>query len=426
MHVVLLGMNHRTASLDHREALAFVPEEIPALLGRITRDGVVREAALLSTCNRTEFYAVSEDADGADAQLRAVVADQGRGDLLAPGPHRYGHRDIGAVRHLFRVAAGLDSMVLGDVQILGQVKDAYVLARESGAAGVRLDGLFVRALRAGKRARTETAIGAGIVSVASAATDLLRDELGAVAGRRLVILGAGETGRLAARHLAKSLPADLAIVNRSLPAAEAIACELGARARALPLSGLGGALAGADAVVCATRAPVPVITVDLMREVMAGRAGRPLLVVDIAVPRDVEPAVASMPGVTLHAIDAIQQVVDSSLARRTAERPGVEAIVEEEIARYERWQRSLGATPVVRDLREHFERVRAEEMQRVLRHASTEERERAERLTRALINRLLHVPTVQLKEADPDSEPGASRLRAVRELFALGGQESGS
>lgn len=425
MHLVLLGMNHRTASLDEREALAFAPEEISALLGRMTRDGVIREAALISTCNRTEFYVVSEDAEGADAQLRAAVADARHADLLVPGPQRYTYRDGAAVRHLFRVATGLDSMVLGDVQILGQVKDAYVLARECGAVGVRLDRLFERALRAGKRARTETAIGAGIVSVASAATDLLRDELGAVAGRRLVIVGAGETGRLAARHLAKSHPADLALVNRSLAAADAVARELGGRARALPLSGLAQALAGADAVVCATRAPGAVITTDLMREVMATRAGRRLLLVDIAVPRDVEPAVASIPGVTLHAIDAIQQVVDTGLARRTAEVPRVEAILEQEIARYERWQRSLSATPVVRDLRDHFERVRAEEVQRVLRHAPAEERERAERLTRALINRLLHVPTLQLKEADPDSESGSSRLRAARELFALSGPESG-
>lgn len=419
MQLLLLGMNHRTATLAQRETLAFRPDEIPSLLDRISRASVVREAALLCTCNRTEFYAVSDEPATAERHLREVVADARRDDVLAPGPHRYLHRDALVVRHLFRVAAGLDSMVLGDVQILGQVKEAYALARAAGTVGVRLDRLFELALRAGKRARTETSIGAGVVSVASAATDLLRDELGTLGGRRLVVVGAGETGRLAARHLAKSHPAELVLVNRSLPAAEAVALEVGAPARALPLSRLAEALEGAEAAVCATSAPEAIVTTGLIEQAMASRRGRRLVLVDIAVPRDVDPAVASHPDVTLHAIDAIRQVVDTSLARRTAEVPRVEAVVDEETRKYETWHRSLGVTPVVRDLREHFERVRAEELQRALRNASPEERARAERLTRALVNRLLHVPTLRLKDADPTTDAGSSRLRAARELFEL-------
>jgi glutamyl-tRNA reductase len=425
MQLLLLGMSHRTAALDAREALTFTPEETVRALVGLTRLGDVKEAALLSTCNRTEFYIVTETPDRADQNVRDLVAGISGRDLLAPGPHRYRLEASAAIRHLLRVACGLDSMVLGDVQILGQVKEAHARAKEADSAGPRLDRLFEHALRAGKRARTETTIGAGVVSVGSAAADLLRDQLGSLAGRHVVVVGAGETGRLAARYLVKHHLGSLTLVNRSSSAAGALASDLGHDVRALPLDALEQALAGADAAVCATGAPTALVTVEMVRAAMATRPERPLAIVDIAVPRNVEPDVATVPGVAVHAIDAIQQVVDTSLARRTAEVPRVEQVVDQEAVRYEAWQRGLRATPVVRDLREHFERVRAEEVDRIYRHESAADRDRAERLTRALINRLLHGPTLQLKEADPESEEGSSRLRAARELFALrqGGRE---
>lgn len=423
MHLLLLGVNHRTAPLEAREALAFSPGETVVVLTDLMRAGLVQEAALLSTCNRTEFYIVTGTPEVAEEHLRAAVARFRGRDLLAPGDHRYVRLDREVVRHLLRVACGLESMVLGDVQILGQVKDALALARQADASGLRLDRLFEVALRAGKRARTESAISAGVVSVASAAADLLRHELTSLEGRHLVVVGAGETGRLAARHLSKEHPASLTLVNRSVGGADAVSRELGCPATVLPLSRLGEALARADAVVTATRAPGFVVTGAIVAEAMRKRPERPLLLVDIAVPRDVEPSAGDVPGVTLHAIDAIQQVVDTTKARRAAEVPTVEAIVEQEAAKFEAWQRSHSAAPVVRELRDHFERVRAEEVERALRSASEEERERVERVTRALINRLLHTPTLQLKDADPESATGLARLRAARELFALGAGE---
>jgi glutamyl-tRNA reductase len=302
------------------------------------------------------------------------------------------------------------------------LKDAYTLARDAGAAGATLDRLFESAFRAGKRARAETSIGAGVVSIASAACELARQGLQTLDTLRVVVVGAGETSRLAAKHLAHHCPGGVTILNRTRSRAEALALELGITAK--PLADLTNAMASADLVVTATAAPTALIGVEDVRSAMATRPDRPLLIIDLAVPRDVEPEVAAITGVTLHSIDAIQTVVDRTLATRAGEVPRVEAIVDEEAAKYEAWRRGFEASPIVRDLRDHFERVRSEEVDRQLSNASAEERARAERLTKALVNRLLHLPTVRLKDADPASDEGGWRLRAARELFALDGRRA--
>jgi len=414
MELLLVGVNHRTATLEEREALALREEEARTLLAGLTGRGHVSEALVLSTCNRTEFYAVADTADAADEHIRQAVREARQGDLLRPGPQRYVLTGAAAVQHLFRVACGLDSMVLGDVQILGQVKDAYACARHVGSAGVVLDRLFETALRAGKRARRETSIGAGTVSMASAAIELAELH-GTLQGRRVLVIGAGETARLAVRHVAERDPAAIVIANRDVGRAAALA--EGAGGRATGLDGLGDALADADVVVSATRAPMTLVTVELVRQVMERRSGRPLLMIDLAVPRDIEPEARHVPGITLHAVDSIQAVVGEGRGQRAGQVPLVEQIIEDECARFDAWWRGLEATPVVVALRDHFERVRLEELER-MRHLPADERERADRLTRALINRLLHVPTLRLK-SDAASDEGHRRLVAARELFAL-------
>lgn len=419
MHLLVVGMNHRTASLAEREALAFGPDAARGVLADALRRDPIREAVVLSTCNRTEFYLAADDPDGATVALRAAVEHSTGVDLQPPGPSIYRLDDAAAIRHAFRVACGLDSMVLGEAQILSQLKDAYTLAREVGAAGATLDRLFESAFRAGKRARTETSIGAGVVSIASAACELARQGLRPLDALRVVVVGAGETSRLAAKHLARHCPGGVTIVNRTFARAEALAKELGITAQ--PFDRLAEAIASADLVVTATTAPTAIIGLRAVRDAMATRTDRPLLIIDLAVPRDVDPDVASVGGVTLHSIDAIQTVVDRTLATRASEVPRVEAIVDEEASKYEAWRRGFEASPIVRDLRDHFERVRSEEIDRQLANVSAEERARAERLTKALVNRLLHLPTVRLKDADPASDEGGWRLRAARELFALDG-----
>jgi glutamyl-tRNA reductase len=417
MTLFLLGVNHRTAALEEREALALSSAEVLDVLGRLARRGVLRESLVLSTCNRTEIYAVAAEITAAEQEVRYAVQQLRGCALLAPGPHRYLMSGPAVATHLLRVACGLDSMVLGDVQILGQVKDAYALARRAGTAGVLLDRLLETALHAGKRARAETAIGAGHVSMSSSAVAAAVSTVG-LRGRRVLVVGAGETARLAARHAADHDPAVIVIANRSLDRAEALAHDVGGHA--LPLERLHEALAGADVVFSATSAPGTVIALDVVREAVQTRPDRRLMVLDLAVPRDVEAAAGDIPGVTLRTLDTIRAAVDHSLSTRSAEVPQVEAIVADESDRFTQWTRSLAATPTLVALREHFERIRNEELDRVLRHATDDERERAERLTRVLVNRLLHVPMLRLKEADAASTDGQLRLQAARDLFALG------
>jgi glutamyl-tRNA reductase len=234
----------------------------------------------------------------------------------------------------------------------------------------------------------------------------------------VLVVGAGETARLVARQLVQARPAGIQIANRTVEAAEELAASVGGQA--LPLSGIAEALASVDAAVCATRAPRFVVSAADVAAAMRQRGSRRLVLVDLAVPRDIDPAAAQIPGLALHAIDAIQRVVDATLSRRMAEVPHVERLVDDELVRFEAWRRSRAVTPLVRELRAHFEQVRIEELSRLLKHAPADERARAERLTQALINRLLHVPTVSLKDTDPASDAGQSRLHAARDLFALG------
>jgi glutamyl-tRNA reductase len=417
MTLFLLGVNHRTAALEDREALALSSVEVLEILERLARRGVLRESLVLSTCNRTEIYAVAAEITAAEHEVRHAVQQLRGRDLLEPGPHRYLRSGPAVATHLLRVACGLDSMVLGDVQILGQVKDAYALARQAGTAGVLLERLLETALHAGKRARAETAIGAGHVSMSSSAVAAAVNTVG-LRGRRVLVVGAGETARLAARHAAEHEPAAIVVANRTVEHAEAVARDV--RGQAVPLDSLADALKMADVVFSATSAPGTIIAVDIVREAMAARPDRPLLVLDLALPRDVDAAAADVAGVTLRTLDTIRAAVDHTLSTRSAEVPQVEAIVAEESDRFSSWTRSLAAKPTLVALREHFERIRNEELDRVLRHASDEERQRAERLTRVLVNRLLHVPMLRLKETDAASTDGQLRLQAARDLFALG------
>jgi glutamyl-tRNA reductase len=418
VELLLLGVNHRTAPVALRERLSFTPEEAAKTLRELCASPAVKEGMILSTCNRTEMYVLSPEAAAGEAQVRAQLREAKGADLLAPGDHRYLLKQREAARQLLRVATGLDSMVLGEMQILGQVKAAFAMAQQAGAAGLLLERLLAAAVHAGKRARAETEIGAGSVSVASAAVSLATKVFGELTARRVLVVGAGETGCLAARHFAELRPAALLIANRGLERAQAVAEELAAQA--LPLTALSEALPRVDVVLCATRSAGLIITDTMVRAAMAERPSRPLLLVDLAIPRDIEEAAGRRDNVFLYPIDALRTIVDRNLARRQGEVPRVEAIIEEECDRFFAWLNGLGVAPLVRELRELFERVRAEEVGKSLRHFSAEDQERVDRLTRSLVNKLLHRPTTQLKAIDLGSELGLDRLDTVRDLFGLG------
>jgi glutamyl-tRNA reductase len=414
----MLGTSHRTADLATRESLAFSPEEAKDLLREAVGGATVHEAAALCTCNRTELYAVVDDVESAAMCVREAVRRRRPGDPLAPGEALSPRVGAEAALHLHRVAAGLDSMGVGEKQVLGQVKQAWCDARGADALGSVLDKLFASAVHAGKRARTETEIDAGAVSLASAAVALAGKVCGDLEGRDLAVVGAGETARLAAVHFAERRPSRLRIVNRTRERALALAADVGAEA--WPLERLLEVLAEADVVAFATRAPHAIARAGEVAAALRHRPHRPLVLLDLAVPRDVEPEAGTLESVFLYPIDALRGLVDQSLARRRREVPRAEAIALEECGRFLAWWRGLGATPVVRELREHFERVRAEEVARSRRHFSPQEHERFDRLTQSLVNKLLHLPTTRLKSMDAASREGARRLDAVRELFALG------
>jgi glutamyl-tRNA reductase len=413
MSILLLGTSHRTAPLALREALSFSSDDALTLQRRARP--ALDELVVLSTCHRTELYASSPaDADATEAALRRLVLEAKGADLLAPAAHVYRLEDGAAAHHLLRVAAGLESLVIGEPQILGQVRLALAAARSAGSVGATLGALFDAALRAGKRARAETDIGKGRASVAAAAVEQAARAGARLAGGSLVVVGAGDTARLVVAELVKRGPRRLVVVNRDAARAAELAGVVGAGA--LPLEQLPRALAEADAAFFATRAPQPLLTADRLSPLR--EPARPLWIVDLGMPRNVQPAVAALSGVQVIAVDGLGEAAAARLEARRAAVPRVESIVEEELTAFLSSWRARGLAPLVRELREHFERVRLLELSRL--HAlAPDERERVERLTRALVNKLLHQPTTRLKELGGGDAAVELRARTLRELFGL-------
>jgi glutamyl-tRNA reductase len=417
MDLQLLGINHRTAPLELRETLAMDRACVLAMLREIRGDAAVAEAALLATCNRTELYVATSDLPAAETAMRRLFGRQARDQEARLACCAYVRHREDAARHLLRVAAGLDSMILGEHQILGQVRDAQTRAQEAETLGPLTHRLWSTALHAGKRARAETDIGMGAVSVALAAVSLAEQVLEDLRDCRVLLIGAGDTCRLAARHIADRRPSRIWVANRTVERAAAIVEAFGGEA--IGLEDISGVLPEVDVVVSATRAPGFVVTADMVRRAAAGRTHRPLVLVDIAVPRDIDPEAGFVDNVSLFSIDGVRTLVDRSLAHRQREIPRVEAIVEEECGKLMAWTRGLGATSVVRELVERFEQVRAEEVRRNLKHFHPEEEAYIDRMTKTLVSRLLRPPITQLTSGALSPSVESARLELLREQFAL-------
>ncbi len=418
MHVLLLGINHHSAPLELREALAMDGTAVLARLREICADPVIAEAAILATCNRTELYVGTPDPPAAETAMRRLFRDHAGDRACLVDGHAYVKAGEDACRHLLRAAAGLDSMILGEHQILGQVRDAQTRAQEAESMGGLMHRLWSSALHTGKRARAETDIGMGAVSVALATVSLAERALGDLRDRAVLLVGAGDTCRLAARHLADRRPSRLWVANRTLERGAAVAEAFGGEA--VPFDALASMLPSVDVVVSATRAPGHVVTRDMVQRAMAARPDRPLVLVDIAVPRDIDPAVAAIDHVSLFPIDAVHTLVDRSLAHRLREVPRVEAIVDDECRKLMTWTRGHGASSVVRELVRHFEQVRADEVRRNLKHFHPEDVAYVERMTRTLINRLLRSPITRLTSGEAAPALDSARQNLLRDLFALG------
>jgi glutamyl-tRNA reductase len=424
MHLICVGLSHRTASVELREQLAFSGNRLRAGLDRFRPANAeppldIHEAVILNTCNRLEIYGLSQDADAGVARLSRFLSDFHHVPESAFAPHLYIHRDDNVARHLFRVAAGLDSMVVGESEILGQVRRAHETARGVGAAGQILSALFERAVRAGRRVRHETAINKRPASVPSAAVELACEQRGTLEGATVLVVGAGDMGALTAKALMKHGTDGIIVSNRSYPRAVELANQWDGCA--VTFDRLTEAMQEADIIISATGAPHPIIKYDMVAQVMARRADRPLLIIDIAVPRDVAPAVGEIAGASLYDIDALKSRVDASLAQRKAEIPQAERIVVEEAENFIAWFRARDVVPTIVDLRKQAEAVREAEVDRALRQLhdlSDQERETIEMLSKRIVNKLLHEPTVRLKR-HANGHSGFYYTETLRELFAL-------
>jgi glutamyl-tRNA reductase len=403
----LVGVSHHSAPVELRERVAF-DRSRAAQVARELAEAAAGEAVCLSTCNRTELYVAAEDSVGAATRAAEV--------LEPAGAALYRLHDEAAALHLFRVAAGLDSMVPGEGEILGQVRAAF----EAGATGPFLDHLFRQALHAGRKARTQTAIGESPASVSSAAAALAEQVFGELSGRTIVVVGAGKISEQAARNLL-SRGAQIAVVaNRSEARGEELARRLGAEP--LPLERLAGELERADVVVSSTSAPGFVLRRDEVSSALRRRRGRPLLFVDLAVPRDVEPAIGELEGCYVYDIDDLEAVVAETLAGRRREAERAESIVAEEAERFRAWQASLDVVPAIASLRARAEEIRAAELRKAesrLERLSEAERSVVEAVTTQIVNKLLHLPTVRMKQAAAAAD-GVLYADTVRHLFGLG------
>jgi glutamyl-tRNA reductase len=417
--VVVIGLNHRTASLDLLERMTVDGARLPKALHDLAGRAHLSEAVVLSTCNRTEVYAVAEKFHGGFHDVRDFLAELA---FLAPedfADHLYVHHDEEAVSHLFEVAAGLDSAVLGESEVLGQVGEAWDVARDEGTAGATLNLLFRHALEIGKRVRTDTGIARGITSVSQAAVALAQQELGSLDGSRVLVVGAGDMGEGMAVALAAAGAGDVLVANRSSAPAEALAARVGGRA--IDLFELTSHLGAVDVVLTSTGAQALIIEHADITRAMADRDGRPLLLIDIAVPRDVDPAASDIPGVTLLDMDDLRRFVEAGSANRRREASAARLLVESAVNRYAGETSAREAAPLITSLRDLAETVRVAELERVsgrLAGLDGREREAVEAATRAIVAKLLHEPTVRLKDAAGTSR-GDRLAESLRDLFDL-------
>ena len=422
MHLVLVGTSYQKAPVELRELLAYDRELRREALIRLAADG--SEAAVLSTCNRTETYLAAANPDAAEGRIYAELGALSGLSESELAPAVYTLVDQAAAQHLFRVAAGLDSMVPGEAQILGQVREAYGGAREAETAGPILHRLFRQALRVGKRVRTETAIGENPASVSSAAAELAQRVFEDLAGKRILLLGAGKAADLTAGNLISRGAADIVVANRSPERAEALARRFGGRA--VGFDALDEELLQADVVVASTSSQGFVVSAEQAARALAARRGRPVFFIDIAVPRDVDPAVNKLEGAYLYDIDDLERVVAESVAGRRDEAVRAEAIVSLEADDFRAWHLSLDVVPAITSLRARAEAIRQAELERAagrLGSLSPSQRRAVESLTAQIVNKLLHQPTVRMKEAAAAAD-GVLYADAVRHLFALGDDAS--
>ncbi len=414
MAFLVLGINHRTAPVELREKVVFAELELPEALRELTQVPQIREAVIVSTCNRTELYCHAEDETAALADWLAHWHDLASQHIESS---IYRLEGVRAVTHLFSVASGLDSMIIGEPQILGQLKDAYRAAHNSQCTGPHLNRLFQAAFSVAKRIRSGTQIGSNSVSVAAAAVNLARTVFDNLSERTALLVGAGETIALAARHLASNGVTRMIVANRTLANAQELAQEFSAYA--ITLDSLGAHLQEADIVISSTASPTPIITYEMVKAAIRVRKHRPIFIVDIAVPRDVDSKVAKLEDVYFFTIDDLHSVVNTNMETRRQAARDADQLIAAEVDHFEQQRKALDAVPAIRKIREHAESVRVQTMERAHRMLASgrNPKEVMDFLASTLTNRLTHAPSHRLRVAAEQGE--ADLIKAAAELFEL-------
>jgi glutamyl-tRNA reductase len=415
MTLLALGINHKTAPVDIRERVAFTPEKVPVALSELRATNNVREVAILSTCNRTELYCGVDGDDSRELREWFSAFHELRYDEVEP--YFYSHPDKLAVRHILRVASGLDSLVLGEPQILGQMKQAYSTASQAGTVGQLLNRLFQHTFTVAKQVRTDTAIGASPVSVAFAAVSLSRQIFSDHSEHTALLIGAGETIELVARHLHENGIGRIIVANRTVEKAHNLASEFGGYA--IALSEIPEHLAEADIVISSTASQLPILGKGAVETAIKQRRHRPMLLVDIAVPRDIESQVGELEDVFLYTVDDLQEIIQEGLRSRQEAAQQAEEIIDTQVTHFMSWLRSLSAVETIRDYRQSVEQIRDEALQHAMRQLKSGKTPDfvLNELARQLTNKLMHSPCQGMRQAGYDGR--SELLDAARELFDI-------
>ncbi len=418
MKIVLWGLNHKTAPVELREKLAIAAERLPEVTRQLLQAPGTRECMVLSTCNRVEFVAFHDEGTATLTDVLSFLHQQFSIDPASLQPHLYEYREHDAIKHLFRVASSLDSMVVGEPQILGQVKESFAVAQSVGAVQASLDKLMRMTLAVAKKVRTETQIGSSSVSIASTAVDLAKRIYGSLEGRQVLLVGAGKMSELAARHLLQHGTAPIMVANRTYERAVALANKYSGSA--IRFEELHQHASRADIIITSTGSAQPIFQADHVQKMLHKRRNQPIFFVDIAVPRDVDPRVNKLDSVFLYDIDDLQSVAASNLASRGREAEKAERIVSEEVDRFQQGQRALDVVPAIVEMQKSFEEVRQAEsrrMQAKLQSLSNDQRAAVDALTRGLMNKYLHQALAAIKTAAREGD--SSTVKTICDIFAL-------
>lgn len=417
MNIFCLGINHRTAPVEIREKLWFSRDEIISALETLQQNNL-KELVLVSTCNRTELYYSFRNELLNNEPFWKILTTQKKADGLS-AENFYSLSSLNAVKHIFGVASGIDSMVLGDVQILNQMKEAFTVAQERRTTGLLINRLFNTAFHVGKRARTETEIGEGAVSVSYAAAELASKIFEDLTKRSALLIGAGETGELTAKHLTSRDLGNLIIANRTRSRAEELAAKL--EGKVTDFDKILDELHHVDIVISSVESPSHIITEKDLRNAMKQRGNKPLFIIDIGVPRNIEHSANRIENIFLYDIDDLNQIIDANLSHRKAEVPKIQQIILDELSQFKLWYDALEVTPTIQQLRDQFENIRTEEVKKHIHHFPAEKREEIEILTKRIVNKILHTPMVNLKNGSEElsTHETQTKVHILRHLFGL-------